>query len=295
MRASRYHRRLLLAGAGGIALLAVTALGAGGSDVRSGSGGGGGRAALLLGAIAAVAVLIALMTRRPLSKLARVLVHVLALSVPIVVLGLLAAAAMREQRRISGEGLRPLPRQAVGARTATPPPLQTSTAVASTPSGGSGGTTPVWVALGVLVLVSGAAVVAVRRGRPRKPPRERRPKGPPAEEPLPELGDPAAIADPRAAIIAAFARMEAELRLAELPRRRGEGPIEFTERIAATRPAFAQPVRRLARAYAPAKFSEHPIDAQMRRDALVALDALQQARAAERAATAAAMPPETAT
>ena len=281
MRASGYHRRLLLAAAAGITLLAITALGTGGSQARAGSGAGRGLTLLLLAAIAAAALLIALMTRagRPLRKLARVTVHVVSLCLPLVVLALLAAAALREQRRVSGQGLRPVPQVPVPAtQSVTPPPLATSTPVPAHKSGSS----PVWVALTALVLASGAAVLIVgRRGRRTAPPRMRRAKDPPAEEPPAQLGDPAAIADPRTAIIAAFARMEAELRAAGLARRRGEGPIEYTERVAAARPVLAQPVRRLARAYAPARFSEHPVDAAMRRDALVALDAVQHGLAPE--------------
>jgi hypothetical protein len=279
VHASGYLRRLLAAGTVGVALLAVTALGTGGS---AGDGSGAtGLAYLLPAAIAAVALLVGLVVwgDRPLTKLARFVLHVMALSAPLIVLGLLAAAAMREQRRVAGVPRKPVPQVPAPLATVTPPPLQTATPA---PAGGGSGTTPVWVALAALALVSGAAVlVAGRRGRRPAVPRLRRRAREPAEPEPAWLGDPAAIADPRASIIAAFAWLEAELRAAGMARRRGEGPIEYTERVAAARPDLAQPVRRLARAYAPARFSEHPVDAPMRRDALVALDAVRHALAPE--------------
>ena len=295
MRASPYLRRLLLAGAAGVALLAIAALGTRGSSTRGGEGGAEhGLAYLLVGAIAGVALMVGVMARgdRALSRLARGVLHVLALSVPLIVLGVLAAAALREQRRASGVGARPAPQIAVPERSATPPPQASATPAARRDGSGA---PPLWAPLLALALASGAVVIVLgRRGRRAATPwRMRRRAGEPELRTPADLGDPAAIADPRAAIVAAFARLEAELRAAGLGRYRGEGPIEYTERVAAARPDLAQPVRRLARAYAPARFSEHPVDAPMRRDALVALDAVRHALAPAAAATASAGPHDT--
>jgi hypothetical protein len=282
VRQSRYPRQLVLAGAAGVALLAVTALGTRGSSTRGDEAGAGHDLAyLLVGAIAAVVLLVGLTARseRSWSRLARFALQVAALFVPIAVLGLLAAAALHEQRqRRGGAGTRPVPAQAVPSRTATPPPLETSTPVPA--RDGSGGPS-LWVPLLALGLISGVAVVMLtRRARPAAVSLRRRREAAEAEEEAPAaLRDPAEIADPRAAIIAAFACLEAELGAAGSGRRRGEGPIEYTERVAAARPELAPPVRRLARAYAPARFSEHRVGATMRRDALVALDAVRHALA----------------
>ena len=278
MRHSRYPRQLLLAGAAGVVLLAVTALGTRGSSTRGAdSGSGHSLAYLLVGAIAAVVLLVGLTAEgeRSFSRLVRAALQVLALFVPIAVLAVLAAAALHAQRqRTGGAGTRPAPQIAVPSKTATPPALATSTAVpAREPSGG----TPVWIPLVALGLISGVAIVALtRRARPTGVSVRRRGEvAEEFEEPPVVLTDPAEIADPRGAIVAAFACLEAELAAAGLPRRRGEGPIEYSERVAATRSDLARPVRRLARAYAPARFSEHAVDATMRRDALVALDTVR--------------------
>ena len=282
MRQSRYPRQLLLAGAAGVALLAVTALGTRGSSTRGDdAGAGNGLAFLLVGAIGAVVLLVGLTSRseRALTRLARALLQVLALFVPIAVLAILAAAALHAQRqRTGGAGTRPLPQTALPSRTATPPPLATSTPVPARE--GSGGP-PLWVPLLALVAISGVALVALtRRSRPAAVSlRRRREAREPEEEAPVALTDPAEIADPRASIIAAFACLEAELGAAGSGRRRGEGPMEYTERMATAMPDVARPVRRLARVYAPARFSDHAVDATMRRDALVALDAVRHALA----------------
>jgi hypothetical protein len=262
----------------GVALLTVAAVGVGGS--RAGEGGTGADERLpylLASAVLAVVVLAAISARdgrRPLSRTASAALQFGALFLPVIVLGLIAFLAMSDERRRGVGGLVPAP-QAVRGATATPPPRPTATPGTAAKEEGA----PVWPTILALAVVGGAVVLLVRRRKDFKPPpfAALGRRNAPPDEPTPAaLADPASIADPRAAVVAAFARMEAELRRAGPGRRRGEGPIEFTERVAAARPGVARPVRRLARAYAPARFSEHPIDAAMRRDALEALDAVRR-------------------
>jgi hypothetical protein len=262
----------------GVALLTVAALGVGGSRAGEGGTAADGRLPYLLASAVLAVVLLAAISardgRRPLSRAASAAVQIVALLLPVIVLGLIAFVAMKDERARGVGGLLPAP-QAVRGATATPPPRPTATPAAAANEEGA----PVWPTVLALALVAAAVVLLVRRRRDFKPPPFSLPgrRSAPQGEPSPAaIADPAGIADPRAAVVAAFARMEADLRRAGPGRRRGEGPIEFTERVAAARPGVASPVRRLARAYAPARFSEHPIDAAMRRDALEALDAVRR-------------------
>jgi hypothetical protein len=260
-----------------VLLLMIAAVGVGGERAGEDASGADGRLPYLLASAVLAVVLLAAISardgRRPLSRAASASLQFAALFLPVVVLALIAFLVMSEERGRPG-GLLP-PKSALrGVASATPPPRPAVTPSPATEPGGA----PVWPTLLALALVTAAIVLLVRRRRDFKPPPFAlmgRRKAPPGEPAPAAVADPASIADPRAAVVAAFARMEAELRRAGPGRRRGEGPIEFTERVAAARPALARPVRRLARAYAPARFSEHPIDAAMRSDALEALDAIQ--------------------
>lgn len=92
------------------------------------------------------------------------------------------------------------------------------------------------------------------------------------------------IADPRQAVIAAYASMEKAFDRAGLPRRPFETPLEFVARVLSLITRTAAEARRLADLFELAKFSRHDIDERMRSSALESLsrirDELRQLKAA---------------
>ena len=81
--------------------------------------------------------------------------------------------------------------------------------------------------------------------------------------------------DARKAVIAAYARMERALGAHGLPRARAEGPVEYLRRILLELSVSEAAVRRLTELYQHAKFSDHPIEAEMKEEAIDALVALR--------------------
>ena len=81
--------------------------------------------------------------------------------------------------------------------------------------------------------------------------------------------------DLRRAIVAAYARMEAALAHAGLPRRPAEAPFEYLERALTTLDTSAGSVRRLTALFEWAKFSHHEPDPAMRDEAVDALVAVR--------------------
>jgi hypothetical protein len=154
------------------------------------------------------------------------------------------------------------------------------------------------VALAAMVGIVVAQLVADRRRR--RPPRT------PAERLVELLDDTLEDLerepDPRRAVIGAWARMEAGLAAAGLPRRPSEAPFEYAARVLETAlaptdrgtpPGFPGPLRpgsvhRLTGLFERAKFSQHDIGQGDRDQAIAALRAVRQelAEAVERAAQA---------
>jgi hypothetical protein len=93
------------------------------------------------------------------------------------------------------------------------------------------------------------------------------------------LDDLRAEPDPRRAVIAAYARMERALAAYGLPRHPFEAPLEFLERaapeLAATHPGGRRLVFELTHLFERAKFSQHAVDEEMKRDAIATLEALR--------------------
>jgi Domain of unknown function (DUF4129) len=88
--------------------------------------------------------------------------------------------------------------------------------------------------------------------------------------------------DLRRAIIAAYARMEAALGVAGIPRRPSEAPLEYVERALLTLHASAGAVRSLTDLFEWARFSHHEPEPSMRDDAVEALVAVRdELRASE--------------
>lgn len=136
----------------------------------------------------------------------------------------------------------------------------------------------------VLGLVVVAGIVAVLSSR--RPPRFLGPlrKAPdPVAAALDEsIDDLRADPDLRRAIIAAYARMEAALAVAGIPRRPSEAPLEYLERALLTLHASSDSVRRLTELFEWARFSHHEPEPSMRDEAVDALVAVRdELRAAE--------------
>ena len=79
----------------------------------------------------------------------------------------------------------------------------------------------------------------------------------------------------RRAIVAAYARMEAALAHAGLPRRPAEAPFEYLDRALTALDTNAESVRRLTALFEWAKFSHHEPDPAMRDEAVDALVAVR--------------------
>ncbi|MEP7105133.1 MAG: DUF4129 domain-containing protein, partial [Chloroflexota bacterium] len=83
-------------------------------------------------------------------------------------------------------------------------------------------------------------------------------------------------ADPRRAVIQAYARMERVLAVHAVPRRPHETPEEFLVRALLELDIREPALRRLTELYEYARFSQHGVDDGMRSDALAALVAIRE-------------------
>ena len=136
------------------------------------------------------------------------------------------------------------------------------------------------IVLGLLLVVG--AIIAARLSR--KNPKTRREIAPEAlAAALDEsLDDLRTDADLRRAIIAAYARMEAALAAAGIPRRPAEAPLEYVERALLSLDTSAEAVRKLTDLFEWARFSHHEPERSMRDDAVDALIAVRdELRASE--------------
>ena len=82
-------------------------------------------------------------------------------------------------------------------------------------------------------------------------------------------------ADPRRAVIAAYARMERILAAEGLGRHTSEAPFEYLSRVLAELQASRTSTFALTELYERAEFSTHAVDEGMRREAIGALTALR--------------------
>jgi hypothetical protein len=96
------------------------------------------------------------------------------------------------------------------------------------------------------------------------------------------LDDLRAEADPRKAVIAAYARLERALAAYGLPRRVSEAPEEYVARILGELDVGSASVQRLTALFERAKFSQHDVDEAMKTEAIDTLEELRtELRAAE--------------
>jgi hypothetical protein len=145
---------------------------------------------------------------------------------------------------------------------------------------------PLFAVLGAGGIAVGAFLVAERRRRRRLP------RDWTVAEALSDvldetLDDLRAEADPRRAVIAAYARMERALAAHGVPRRRFEAPHEYLGRVLAEVTGGGLAARRLTALFERARFSPHEIDASMKNEAIDAIETLQADLAAAEVAEAA--------
>ncbi len=150
---------------------------------------------------------------------------------------------------------------------------------------------PVAVVLGTAALAAVAAYLASRARRRALPPL-------PGDAALAlaladvleeALDDLRAERDVRAAVIAAYARLERTLAALGLARRPAEAPGEYLRRVLGDLEAGTRPAARLTELFALAKFSHHELGREAKEEAIDLLEQLRRdLRAAEAARTAAA-------
>ena len=147
-----------------------------------------------------------------------------------------------------------------------------------------------WIALAVvLTLLVALAIVAWVLLRPRRSTSLRERLAAAIEEVLDDaIGDVLREPNPREAVIAAWARLERVLLIAGVPRRDAEAPVEYVTRVLGELTLSARSLRRLADLYEWARFSTHPVTADMRDEAVGSLiavrDQLRDLRDAEQRA-----------
>jgi Domain of unknown function (DUF4129) len=131
------------------------------------------------------------------------------------------------------------------------------------------------VAAGIAAGVVGLAGVALLRVRRRRREPEAAPRATVAEGARDAAAAAAIPADPRAAVLAAYARMEAALATVGLARRPSDAPREYLARLEAGLGGGRAPAARLTELFERARFSPHPVGEDLRRDAIGALETLR--------------------
>jgi hypothetical protein len=129
---------------------------------------------------------------------------------------------------------------------------------------------------GELAIVAGLVIMAVAILAVRHSRLERLKRGKSAPEAVAaaldqSIDDLRSDPDLRRAIVAAYARMEAVLAAAGIPRHPAEAPLEYLERVLLSLDASAEAVRRLTDLFEWARFSHHAPEPSMRDDAVDAL------------------------
>lgn len=140
----------------------------------------------------------------------------------------------------------------------------------------SGADWPAAIIAGLVLVAVGFLVWRALRPPPRRPSRDR----PPGSELASALDDALARAedqaDPRLAVIAAWARVERIFAERGAARKQAETPFEFAGRVAAVGGVEAGVLQRLADLYEWARFSLHQVTPDMRGEALRRLAEIRQ-------------------
>jgi hypothetical protein len=132
-----------------------------------------------------------------------------------------------------------------------------------------------WIVVAVVVVLAGGAVTAyvISQRRARGATRADEELGERLVLALDEvLDDLRAEADPRRAIVAAYARMERVLAASGVPRQSAETADEYLGRVLRELAPGSNAVAHLTDLFTQAKFSHHDVDATMKEDAIQALE-----------------------
>jgi hypothetical protein len=155
----------------------------------------------------------------------------------------------------------------VGGRPGTPPDAPEGFAQAPAPE------FQWWIAAAALLALAVIVWHERRRGKPA-PPTAAQELEAVLSETLDELGA-AFDADPRRAVIQAYARMERVLAAHGHGRRAHEAPLEYLARILRDLDVRPDAAHALTELFERAKFSRHEIDAAMRAEAVASLEAVR--------------------
>jgi len=173
------------------------------------------------------------------------------------------------------------PEEAIGRAGTLPVDTTTQPASGSYDSGVSW--LPVLITLGLILL---AVVAYWYAGRARKRARGELRVGlaaAVAQAVDESLDDLRAEPDPRRAVIAAYARLEAVLAAHGLPRKPAEAPLEYLGRMLAELSVSDRAARALTDLFERAKFSQHVVGAEMKDEAIDALETVRDDLAAAKA------------
>jgi hypothetical protein len=135
---------------------------------------------------------------------------------------------------------------------------------------------PFLLAIGAVLGVGGAVAVANRRRLGRVPWTDLGVAQALTEVVDETLDDLHAEADPRRAVIAAYARMERVLGAYGVPRRPAEAPHEYLARVVGELTDVRGSAGRLTTLFERARFSTHAVDPSMKDDAIAAFEALRE-------------------
>jgi hypothetical protein len=122
--------------------------------------------------------------------------------------------------------------------------------------------------------VVGFAALALVRARRRRE-AEMQPRATVAAGARDAAAAAAIPADPRAAVLAAYARMETALASVGLARRPSDAPREYLARLEAGLGGGRAPATRLTELFERARFSPHPVGEDLREEAIGALETLR--------------------
>lgn len=89
------------------------------------------------------------------------------------------------------------------------------------------------------------------------------------------LDDIRAESDPRRAVVRAYARLEAILERSGVPRHEADAPFEYVGRVLLELDVSEAPVTRLAALFERARFSRHEIGAELKDEAIGALESIR--------------------
>ena len=161
-----------------------------------------------------------------------------------------------------------------------PPPVGVAPSPAHAP--GPGGQPPAptgdWIALALVavLLVGGAALLGWRLRPAAGRPVPSRPRSSGLEQALDDAVEDVLVeADPRRAVIAAWAHLERVLAAHGLPRRQPEAPFEYAARAFAELGVTKPTLEALARLFEWARFSVNEVSPEMREQAVRALLAVR--------------------